>query len=61
MTTGAEHVLHTFAGGFADGANPFADVIDVKGTFYGTTSYGGPKCRHNGGLHGCGTVSAFTP
>ncbi len=60
-TTGAEQVMHTFAGGPADGAKPLADLIDVKGTLYGTTDYGGPKCSHHGGLSGCGTVFAFTP
>jgi uncharacterized repeat protein (TIGR03803 family) len=60
-TTGAEQVLHTFAGGSADGANPLADLIDGKGTLYGTTECGGPKCGRTVGLHGCGTVFAFTP
>jgi len=60
-TTGAEQVLHTFAGGSADGANPLADLIDVKGTLYGTTECGGPKCGQSGSLHGCGTVFALTP
>jgi uncharacterized repeat protein (TIGR03803 family) len=34
--SGAEHVLHSFAGG-SDGANPVAHLLDVTGTLYGTT------------------------
>jgi uncharacterized repeat protein (TIGR03803 family) len=60
-TTGAEQVLHAFAGGSADGANPHADLIDVNGTLYGTTFYGGPSCKRHGGVRGCGTVFTFTP
>lgn len=37
---GTEKVLYSFAGG-ADGANPYADLVDVNGTLYGTTVYGG--------------------
>jgi uncharacterized repeat protein (TIGR03803 family) len=36
-TSGKEKVLHSFAGGSADGANPQAALINVNGTFYGTT------------------------
>jgi uncharacterized repeat protein (TIGR03803 family) len=39
-STGAETVLHSFGDG-ADGASPWANVIDVKGTLYGTTCCGG--------------------
>lgn len=56
-TTGTEHVLHDFAGG-PDGANPWAALISVKGTLYGTTSGGLGSC---GGTNGCGTVYALTP
>ena len=38
--TGRENVLHSFAGGH-DGANPMGGLIDVNGTFYGTTAKGG--------------------
>jgi uncharacterized repeat protein (TIGR03803 family) len=49
---GKETVLYTFTGG-ADGANPFAGVIqDAQGNLYGTTSYGGIGCNSLG----CGTV-----
>jgi uncharacterized repeat protein (TIGR03803 family) len=41
-------VLHTFAGGTADGANPNCDLtIDATGSIYGTTSTGG---ANNGGI-----------
>ena len=50
-TSGKETVLHTFGLG-SDGANPMADLTDVKGTLYGTTYLGG-----SGGL---GTVFAMT-
>jgi uncharacterized repeat protein (TIGR03803 family) len=44
-------VLHRFSGG-SDGATPDADLIDVNGTLYGTTSHGGVlNCPG-----GCGTV-----
>jgi len=49
---GKEKVLHNFAGG-TDGANPYAGLIDVNGTLYGTTTYGG--------AYGDGTVFALTP
>jgi uncharacterized repeat protein (TIGR03803 family) len=38
---GVETVLHSFTGG-ADGAFPFAGLVDVNGILYGTTEYGGP-------------------
>jgi len=46
-TTGTERVLHGFTGR-PDGALPYTDLIDVKGTLYGTTE--------SGGKHGYGTV-----
>jgi uncharacterized repeat protein (TIGR03803 family) len=61
-TTGEGYrVLHSFAGG-SDGARPFAGLIHVNGTFYGTTSAGGgsSNCAFNGAT-GCGTVFAVTP
>jgi len=39
-TGGAEKVLHTFGKG-TDGYSPHAGLIDVDGTLYGTTPYGG--------------------
>jgi uncharacterized repeat protein (TIGR03803 family) len=38
-TDGIEEVLHRFAGG--DGSVPLADLKNVKGVLYGTTSEGG--------------------
>jgi uncharacterized repeat protein (TIGR03803 family) len=39
-TSGKEKVLYSFTGG-ADGGHPNGNLIDVKGTLYGTTSAGG--------------------
>ena len=48
-TTNAEAVLHSFAGGAADGADPIGGVIrDPSGNLYGTTA--------GGGAHFLGTV-----
>ena len=55
--TSTETVLHSFVGG-ADGSFPITGLINVKGTFYGTTSLGGGCSNFNGG---CGTVFAFNP
>ncbi|HKU80741.1 MAG TPA: choice-of-anchor tandem repeat GloVer-containing protein, partial [Candidatus Tumulicola sp.] len=52
-TAGTEKVLHSFGAG-SDGAGPWAALINVRGTLYGTTSGGGT----NGGR---GTVFALTP
>ena len=49
--SGTETVLHRF-GGSGDGQNPDAGLINVKGTLYGTTYYGG---------NGYGTVFSLTP
>ncbi len=49
-TDGAEQVLHSFKG--TDGAAPKAGLIDVRGTLYGTTFYGGKHRR--------GTVFSIT-
>lgn len=55
-TTGSEAVLHRFAQRSA-GVNPWAAVLEVKGTLYGTTLTGGSGCS---GV-GCGVVFALSP
>jgi uncharacterized repeat protein (TIGR03803 family) len=50
-TGGTEKVLHSFGSG-TDGTGPTADLIDVKGTLYGTTGAGG--------AHNAGTVFSIT-
>jgi uncharacterized repeat protein (TIGR03803 family) len=40
-TAGAESVIYSFKGYPYDGASPYAGFINVKGTLYGTTEYGG--------------------
>lgn len=40
-TSGAEKVLHGFAGYPSDGAHPLGDLLDVNWTLYGTTFSGG--------------------
>lgn len=57
--TGAETVLHSFGSG-TDGAFPTAGLIDVKGTLYGTTPYGGTGC-YNSNACGQGTVFSINP
>ena len=48
--SGVEKVMHSFSGA-PDGALPYAGLINVKGTLYGTTWAGGSGC----GSLGCGT------
>jgi uncharacterized repeat protein (TIGR03803 family) len=56
--SGAEAVIHSFdATGKKDAAYPQAGLINVNGTLYGTTTYGGSgRCGP-----GCGTVFSITP
>jgi uncharacterized repeat protein (TIGR03803 family) len=59
LSSGTERVIYSFKGG-TDGANPYADLIDVNGTLYGTTRFGGGSpCSGMGS--GCGTVYSVTP
>jgi len=52
-----ERVVYAFAGS-PDGTKPEAGLVDVKGTLYGTTFYGGGTgCKRNG----CGTVFSLDP
>jgi uncharacterized repeat protein (TIGR03803 family) len=50
---GAETVLYSFKGGFADGEDPFAGLVDINATLYGTT--------YEGGAGNDGTVFSITP
>ncbi len=59
--SGTETVLYSFKGGTGDGGNPAGSLIDVKGTLYGTTIYGGSGTCTSYGNTGCGTVFAITP
>jgi uncharacterized repeat protein (TIGR03803 family) len=58
-TNGAENVLHNFGVG-SDGGDPFASLLNVNGTLYGTTEYGGANCEVVGPHWGCGTVFMIT-
>lgn len=61
--SGKETVLHSFGGASmfsSDGANPFAGLIYVNGTLYGTTVVGGAYYNSKGCRAGCGTVFAMS-
>jgi uncharacterized repeat protein (TIGR03803 family) len=62
-TSGTEKVLHSFSGYPNDGAHPYAPLIDVRGTLYGTTGYGGVGggCDYDSSFIDCGTVFSSTP
>jgi uncharacterized repeat protein (TIGR03803 family) len=51
-TAGAAHVLYSFGSGSDDGSVPYASLINVKGTLYGTAV--------GGGTYGDGTVFSIT-
>lgn len=51
-TSGKESVLHSF-GGSGDGKYPYAGLININGTLYGTTTAGGAK--------NAGTVFSLSP
>jgi uncharacterized repeat protein (TIGR03803 family) len=55
--SGKETVLHSFAGGTADGEESVAGLIrDAAGNLYGTTPYGGRTGCIGGQGNNCGTV-----
>jgi uncharacterized repeat protein (TIGR03803 family) len=56
-TTGKEKVLHSFDFNYTDGVWPFAGLVDVNGTLYGTTSQGGAYAC---GSASCGAVFSIT-
>lgn len=59
-TNGTEKVLHSF-GARGDGGSPGASLLDVAGTLYGTTTYGGSNtCGYQSERYGCGTVFSIT-
>ncbi len=51
--SGTETVLYGFKAGSGDGERPYAGLIDVNGTLYGTT--------HLGGANGDGAVFSIAP
>ena len=57
-TDGKEKVLYAFSG-TTDGYNPQGGLIEVNGTLYGTTHFGGVTADCDG--LGCGTVFSITP
>jgi uncharacterized repeat protein (TIGR03803 family) len=60
-TTGAETVVWSFGSG-SDGTFPYAGLIGVRGTLYGTTYEGGTgTCTRGGNNVGCGTVFSINP
>ncbi|MGA7355090.1 MAG: choice-of-anchor tandem repeat GloVer-containing protein [Candidatus Cybelea sp.] len=58
-TTGQLKILHVFSGacGYTDGFSPQAGLIDVEGTLYGTTYFGG-SCKDQ--REGFGTVYSIS-
>jgi uncharacterized repeat protein (TIGR03803 family) len=51
--SGTERVLHSFTGVAPDGSDPIAGLVNLNGTLYGTTFYGGK--------HGDGIVFKIAP
>jgi uncharacterized repeat protein (TIGR03803 family) len=51
LSNGTRTIVYSFKGGSTDGFTPYPGLIDVKGTLYGTTEYGGK--------YGAGTVYAI--
>jgi uncharacterized repeat protein (TIGR03803 family) len=61
--SGAETIVYSFCSqaDCTDGARPAGDLLNVNGTLYGVTEYGGSGACPTGTLVGCGTVFAITP
>ncbi len=55
-------IIHKFSG-YGDGSLPWGGLINVLGTLYGTTAFGGSPtvCDYNKYGGGCGTVFKITP
>jgi uncharacterized repeat protein (TIGR03803 family) len=51
--SGTENVIYAFHGGKQDGRYPYASLVNLNGTLYGTTVHGG--------AHSLGTVFSVTP
>jgi len=59
-TSGTENVLYRMRGG-SHGSSPEASLLEMNGTLYGTTSYGGHvTCGHGTYSLSCGTVFSMT-
>ena len=59
--SGKEAVLYSFKGRSGDGAFPIGGLLNVNGTLYGTTAFGGAgTCYDSGFPEQCGTVFAIT-
>ena len=58
---GAYRPRYKFLGGSGNGAEPRSGLIDLNGTLYGTTQYGGSYDCLFQGLKGCGTVYTVNP
>jgi uncharacterized repeat protein (TIGR03803 family) len=59
-TSGIEQVLHTFIGSGIDGYAATGPLLDVNGTLYGETYWGGAYISPSGCSRGCGTVFSIT-
>jgi uncharacterized repeat protein (TIGR03803 family) len=59
-TSGSESVLYSFGSKNDDGATPIANLTEVAGVLYGTTSFGGKSGTGNCYGYGCGTVFKIT-
>ncbi len=58
---GKEREVYTFRGGSSDGWFPTSSLIDVDGTFYGTTYYGGQGQSGCNAELTCGVIYSLTP
>jgi len=59
-TSSSYRLVYSFAGGTGDGSYPYAGLIIVKGTLYGTTFAGaGSGCYSD--YPGCGSVYSISP
>ncbi|HTA56248.1 MAG TPA: choice-of-anchor tandem repeat GloVer-containing protein [Candidatus Acidoferrales bacterium] len=58
-TSGKEKLLYSFQGG-SDGDFPTSGLINVNGTLYGTTFYGGNSGCGNYGYYSCGTIYSIS-